>query len=101
MRLETLEDVIAWTETLGPRGVTAYDNAELCQALRVLARVQQENDGAAKDAKRIAKDAERIAEDARRLTEHLDDTRDEVLRAAYEHGYHTGWAHALEAIDEA
>ena len=100
MPLETLEDVLAWGEALDQRGATAYDNAELGQALRVLARVQQENDVAAAEARRIAAEARDTAEHAMRLTTLLDDQQNEALRTAYEHGYYAGWAEALDAIDE-
>jgi hypothetical protein len=111
MHLKTLDDVLAWATTLHQAGVTTLDNAELQQALLILAAntnahtarlAECEERNAALQATNAAQDARLAAHEERiaTLVALLDEERDDAYRAAYEYGYHTGWAHALEAIDD-
>ena len=111
MHLKTLDDVLAWTTTLHQAGVTTLDNAELQQAFLILAAATAANTAqitvhteeiAALQATNAAQEARLAAHEERiaTLVALLDEERDDAYRAAYEYGYHTGWAHALEAIDD-
>jgi hypothetical protein len=87
MRLETLEDALAWVHALAQGGATAVDNAELGQVLRLLWQTMQAT---------IATQATTAAPLAT-LRALLEEQRDEDFRAAYAHGYHTGFAEAWAA----
>ena len=102
MALETLDNVIAWAKALQQTGVTTLANAELSQALQIIARsiTAQPAWLAAHDATLATHDERLTALQATHeaLAQSEDDL--DIFQAGYERGYAQGWRHALDAKEE-
>jgi hypothetical protein len=90
MRLETIDDALAWIQTLEEAGVTTLPEAAVLQVWRLLAKSL-----AATQATQAALDYELGT--LRALGALEQDLAEDALRRAYTHGYHTGFAEAQTA----